>query len=468
MSARIIALITAALCACTPAPAPSPTPDAGAARWHTEGQAIYDPEGRERILYGINATNEVKYAPYTSWAGDAEYRRLQTWGFSAVRLLTSWAAIMPRRGEIDERYLAMFDQRVAWARAHNLLVVIDMHQDVYGEGFGDNGAPRWACDEALYSAHVIKEPWWINYLSPQVLECFHRFWTDPDLQDQFAAAAVAVASRYVDTPNVIGVDLINEPMWGSDSKTIVAFHRDQLQPFYERVMDRLEAAAPQRFLYFVEPATITQLGMDPEFRRFTRPNVVYEPHYYYSGVHDHHAYDPADKGFIANVFGFYQSTAVRLRTPWVLGEWGGFTDSTNFDVHLRDVLGLLEGFHAGAWYYDLSRETNGFAPLNDDGSEKPAVLNILSRVYPKATGGTLVDYSFDDVQHVFRMTLETRDGVTAPTVLALPARHYPNGFVVESSDEAGRWAFDYAPELAELSFTIDRDVKRHTVTVKPK
>jgi len=70
------------------------------------------------------------------------------WELNAVRFLVLWAAVEPERGVYDDAYLDQVAERMAWARQAGLVVVLDLHQDVHGEGFGGDGAPRWTCDKA--------------------------------------------------------------------------------------------------------------------------------------------------------------------------------------------------------------------------------------------------------------------------------------------------------------------------------
>lgn len=468
MTLRLLVFASLLLGACSLSREPSPPEVVAPVRpggWRTVGNRILDAENRERLLHGFNVSNDSKRPPYLGWAQEADYARLQSWGVSVVRLLVSWAAVMPAPGVIDEVYLAAHDQRVAWAARHGLAVIIDLHQDVFGVGFHDNGAPRWACDEALYAAHVPRQPWYLNYLSPPVQECFRRLWTEAALQDRFAEAALAFATRHWRSPNVIGFDLFNEPFWGSDNPSMDDFHRLQLQPFYERVMGRIEAAAPG-YLFFVEPATVSQWGIEPAFVPFARGNVVYAPHFYHVQTHDNHAYD-GDATPITRVMDQYQATALRLGVPLWLGEWGGHVDSVRFDDFLRDVLGALQGHGAGFAYYDFSLNDGDFTPLRADGSEKPGFLDVFARVHPKATAGHLVSYAFDDRSRVFTMTYESRPDAVGSTVLALPARQYPDGFTVESSDPSGRWSFEQDVAASELRLRHDPAAASHVVTVRP-
>ncbi len=436
--------------------------------WHTDGQRIIDPDCRQRILRGMNISNDAKWPPeYDSWAVEEDYARLQEWGFSAARMMISWAAIMPERGVIDEEYLARVDQRVAWAGDHDIAVILDMHQDVYGEGFisgGGNGAPTWSCDQALYDAFEPTSPWYMNYLHESVRACYDQLWRSDELLDLYTEAFVALAARYADEPAVIGYDLFNEPYWGNTE--IDEFHRDDLQRWYEHLMDALDAVAPGR-LYFVEPCSTVQLGLQPAFAPFDGDRVVYAPHYYHTGVHDDHVWD-ADPEPVEEILATFQETAEDLGIPWWMGEWGGYTDSVNFDAYLRTLEGIYERDRVGAAYYDYSADDGGFSPLNTDHSEKEHVVDVLARVYPRAVSGRLVQVAFDDVEGTFRMTVTSVAGLDPAAELAFPhGRHYPDGYTVACSDPAGSWEAIVDDETATLRVTFDPAREEHELTIAP-
>src|SRR6185503_4615431 len=113
--------------------------------------------------------------------------RLSTdWGMNSIRFLIIWAAIEPEKGVYDASYLDAVAERMDWARDAGLSVVLDMHQDLYGEGFQGDGAPRWTCDEAHYAAYTPTENWTLNYLDPEMIACFDQFWASSELRDHFA------------------------------------------------------------------------------------------------------------------------------------------------------------------------------------------------------------------------------------------------------------------------------------------
>src|SRR5688500_19360674 len=105
-----------------------------------------------------------------------------------------------------------------------------MHQDVWAEVFGGNGAPKWACVDNLVEPNEILSPWWKNYFTREVMASFGRFWTDTSLQDHYGRAWQAVVRRASRHANVIGYDMMNEPFpgkripWTFEAKQLSEFH----------------------------------------------------------------------------------------------------------------------------------------------------------------------------------------------------------------------------------------------------
>lgn len=146
---------------------------------------------------------------------------------NSVRLLMTWAAIEPQKGAYDTSYLQALRARLDWAQAAGLRVILDMHQDLYGEGFGGDGAPRWTCDEARYAAFKPATPWYLGNLDPNLTACDDAFYSDPDLQSHFLGAWQAVAEALHDHPAVLGFDALNEPYWGS--RSMFGYEADTLE-----------------------------------------------------------------------------------------------------------------------------------------------------------------------------------------------------------------------------------------------
>src|SRR5207247_9164568 len=135
-------------------------------------------------------------------------------GMGSVRLLTTWAAIEPQRGAYDAAYLDALRVRLDWAQAAGLRVVLDMHQDLYGEGFGGDGAPRWTCDESRYAAFTPTDPWFLGAFDANVQMCVDELYTS-DRRAAFIAAWRHVAERLAGETAIVGFDVLNEPAWGT-------------------------------------------------------------------------------------------------------------------------------------------------------------------------------------------------------------------------------------------------------------
>src|SRR5262249_52217678 len=153
-----------------------------------------------------------KNAPYLGWATEEDYRRVRRdFGMNGARFVMTWAAVEPERGRYDEAYLDGVAERMRWARDAGLAVILDMHEDIYGEGVGFDGAPRWTCDEARYQAFKPAASWYLNALDANVEACVDGLYTDGDLRARFTAMWAHVAARLAGSPAVIGFDVLNEP-----------------------------------------------------------------------------------------------------------------------------------------------------------------------------------------------------------------------------------------------------------------
>ena len=175
---------------------------------------IIDGQGGDLVLHGANISNAAKREPlHVGWHEQADYDRMIGWGMNAVRLLIFWTAVEPEEGVFDDDYLDRVEARLDWAQAAGLHVLLDMHQDIYGEKFGGDGAPVWAArDDGICFESV--SPWWLNYAAPAVMRAFYHLWVDADLQEHYRQSWMLVAERFGDHPAVLGYEIMNEPFFG--------------------------------------------------------------------------------------------------------------------------------------------------------------------------------------------------------------------------------------------------------------
>src|SRR5262249_46700222 len=158
--------------------------------------------------------------------------RMQALGFDFLRLPVNWSGLEPERGQYDASYLERIAAVVDACRRHDILVLLDFHQDAFSKEFGEDGAPRWVLDLLLGPGNYPLLGGPLDDLSarrfaPHTLEAFQRFFAnDQDVQDAFAAARAALAGGFARARAVVGYEIFNEPLvLGPDPEAaLLAFH----------------------------------------------------------------------------------------------------------------------------------------------------------------------------------------------------------------------------------------------------
>lgn len=188
-----------------------------------DGDRIVDTAGRAVLLHGMNCGEKSSQRRHESWHGPEDFHNMRRWGMNCLRLLVHWSAVEPEPGVYDEDYLQRLDQRIQWARAAGIYVILDMHQDLFSEAIpGGNGAPAWAVITDGMPDYRMGGVWSAAYVSsPMLHAAIDNFWKNtpgPDgvgIQDRYAMAWAHLARRYAAEEAVIGFDLMNEPFPGS-------------------------------------------------------------------------------------------------------------------------------------------------------------------------------------------------------------------------------------------------------------
>jgi len=408
-------------------------------RIHLAGGRIRDASGRALVLRGANDSNDAKDpgTGFLGWTTRDDMDKLRAWGFDSVRLLTFWEAIEPTEGQLDDAYLDALEDRVNRATDAGLMVILDMHQDLWGRGFGGDGGAEWTCDAKLYDSFEPTDPWGLGYLSDQVWTCFDRFWASDDLQDHYVDAWAAVAERVADNPMVIGFDLMNEP-WPAYGDAD-AFMAGPLQALYGRVAQSLTEVAPGK-LIFIEPITLTQYGvLTPGFTPTDGMELVYGPHYYDPAVHEGQPYD-GDPSRLDAAFDAYDDHASTLKSTWWLGEYGGGYGDSGIADYLSDIDARLaaRGVGSAIWTYDKG---GGFAILDDKGLMRADVAQALLHPRVAVYGGDPGGESWDADTQTLTFTVLTLQGVPTDSELwigdADPAALVVEGGSLAQGNQAG-------------------------------
>ncbi len=347
-------LLTGAPAAPSPQPVTPVAASGGLERLHLLPAAgedalpvIGDVTGRQVILRGVNVNQLIDYhlrdaaIPATAPLTDADFADIAALGFNVVRLGMSWSRLEPRRGEFDQAYLQQIRAAVASAKAHGVYVVLDMHQDAWGNALarpgeqcgggtspttGWDGAPAWATitDGTLHCQFLARD------LAPAVATAYSSFYTDRDgIQTELVRAWAFVAQAFAGEPAVAGYDLLNEPGIGANPPISSGL---LLGRYYDAAITAIRDAerAGQGFphLVFFEPSVLwSGLAFDvtppPGFTDDRQ--LVFAPHPYSESI-------SMDQGFGLTIATIERNLTVSSRAAAAYGaalwpgEWGWFGD----------------------------------------------------------------------------------------------------------------------------------------------
>ncbi len=410
--------------------------------YRVEDGRIVDRLGRTLILRGIN----VASGDLVKWAGDPPdveehvFRHVADSGFNAVRFVINWDRIEPRENEFQQDYLDIVERQVRKAAAEGLYVVLDMHQDMYGVGFGLNGAPAWTCDPANYDAFQPIEPWFFNYYSGPVSACFDHFWKTHEVHAHQQESARRVAERVADVDLVVGFDPHNEPFPGTIDPD--EFDAQYLYPFYEEFAATVGSALPGR-LYFIEPAVTFSASLSCLMPGpITAFQAVFAPHYYNTTVEMQKSWD-GDGGANETAVQTAQDVAGGLHAALAYGEMGGARETTNLGDYLVDLFEELDARRAGSFLWIYSRGTSGFGMIEEATGEWTSHSWSYLRPAPTRVGGVPTAYSWTPATGT--MVLEWQDAGTQPTEVMLPKWIRDAGYAC---------TLDGAPATPELDATF--------------
>jgi aryl-phospho-beta-D-glucosidase BglC (GH1 family) len=348
---------------------------------HAVGRNLVDGQGRRVLLEGIAFGNRVWLDPAVpeSLHSEADYRRIRALGMNSVRFYLNHRWFEGRtQGTWDERGFAWLARNVAWARANEIGLVLNVH--VPPGGFQSNGGGR-------------------------------ALWTDERNQRRFVALWREIARRFADEPAVIGYDLLNEPVvtesiaqWERLARRTVAAIRE-VDRRHLLVVERVNAIYPGGFL---RRPRATDWAPDRNgafnFFRVDDGNVMYEFHYYQpiAFTHQGATWIPMDVPTAASYPGSFVDwdgvartfdrayhermlsrlleVQAQLDAPMYLGELGviraGFESGKNGAGWVRDVLQLTLGAGIGVSYHSYESKDDLFGV-----SENEAAWSALAAAY---------------------------------------------------------------------------------------
>ncbi len=435
----------------------------------TDGRVyIADDDGRARQFHGFNIKTDDPAAVTDDLLAAAAER-----GLDHLRLSVYWDALEPTEGNFDEAYLDEVVAALDRAEDHGILVIVDMHQDVFGPAFGSRGIPAWATrtDGLPFVAQPV---WLLNYLQPAVQAAWEHLYEDADLRGYQIRVWTHVVERVADHPALLGYDLLNEPFGkvreGENLFAAAArVEREQLTPMYQRLTDAISAVDPDHWV-FIEPPNLASLGIATSLGRVTGPKVAVYPHMYDASI-ETATYTPDgvvqyDPTFFSKWQGAISTYVAANPMPLMVGEWGvALPEEPGMDQFVRDSLATLDRTGSG-WSVFNWCKGGGYCPLDAAGNDRAGIGQIF-QPYARAISGAPTASTWDPDTR--ELTVQFADNAaTGPTEIFVPgSRSYPDGWVVEVSDPTGTWTSSFDDTTGVLSVTVTDSGTAHAICVKP-
>ncbi len=353
-------------------------PSAGSAvvrPWVTSsGTRFVNQSGSTVLLRGVDVQLSGDQAMVT---------RVRAMHANLVRIVLPWSVVetAPPSGGVH-RYsptaLATLDHQVALYAAAHVNVIIDLHQWHWSSFFQPlaNGIPAWfysVTEAGRFSPH-------------DQLGATAAWWTDPVARQSYTAFATMIAGRYASRPNVVGVEIMNEPMVGLLGNTHAA---TQAVIAWEAVVRAAIARAAPAQTVFVMLRSGGDLGLlHADFAAFgSRAHLAIDLHSYLNGLWgtsvtaDDEAWRPSWAATHNQTSAIYHGTATnqaaalnlpltranQLGVPLLVGEWGVKAADTGGTTYQSQMLALFRE-HGLSWARWGMWTSGDYRLLNTDGT----------------------------------------------------------------------------------------------------
>jgi hypothetical protein len=275
-------------------PTVTPAPATGTLPWiKSDGRSRFvDSTGTLLYLRGfVTITNntDMSYQDYSL----ADYQQMKRLGANAQSVRMALGSIgFTNGGQADPAYLARLSSMVNLAKQAGLYTVFKL--TVY--------------DVPAFTGRSSDSTWtglWENSdnLQTFVARCWQNVW-----------------KLFLNEPAVIGYDLFNEPQMGTLQVSDPTFVRQYLNPFYQYLIDQLQAMDPNHIGIFQPPFVATNQTYLRYAATVNRRNVAFGPHYYpnYHNYLGNNDYSLTDYDALLQQ---YLDDAANNQAPILMGEY---------------------------------------------------------------------------------------------------------------------------------------------------
>ncbi|MBS1848970.1 MAG: cellulase family glycosylhydrolase [Actinobacteria bacterium] len=437
----------------------------------TDGRVyMADVNGRALQFHGFNDKTDDPSGSLTDGLLAAAAER----GLDHVRLSIYWQYLEPTEGNFDEAYLDDVVTAIRRAAQHGIRVVLDMHQDVYGQAFGSTGAPTWAT-ETDGLPFTPQPSWLLDYLQPGVQRAFNNLYEKPNLRQAQIDVWVHVVQRVKNEPGVLGYDLMNEPFGeiqpGENLITAAArVEREQITPMYQRLTDAISAVDPAHWI-FIEPPNLASLGIATSMGAVHGPKVAFYPHMYDTSL-ESSTYDPSSPQYTYDPQ-FFTKWATAITTyvatnpmPMLVGEWGiAKPEANSMGSFVRQTLATLDATTSG-WSQFMFCFGSNYCPVDASGHDRPNIGQMFEP-YARAIAGAPTASTFDFTTRELKVVYRDNSSRGTTDIFVPESRSYPSGFqvFVDGASSTNPNGFDASTGV--LSVTVPKSGGSHAICVVP-
>ncbi|CAK0783442.1 hypothetical protein CVIRNUC_006641 [Coccomyxa viridis] len=388
--------------------------------FRTKGTQFVDDVGRVVVLRGLNLPIEAKLPDFEPLKNNTPLHVMPLYGANIARVLFTWEAFEPERGNYSMQYLDYYMGVVEALYKQGVYTMVDMHQDFYSrwlnKGCGE-GFPRWAVlvnpllekpptNGALCTAWILQGPFdvstWLNW--------YMFYQGQQGVRGRFLDMWEYLAEKFADNPGIVGYDMLNEP-FGDDAL--------QLSPLFEDVAARIRKHDKKAIL-FVEPQIYAGAGGDIGLKQPTFDNYALAAHYY----------GQTRKKFVVYPFDGVIKRWKKLTDGWnaplYFGEFGANNDPNPDNVdfqapnYIDMVYNLLDQYLLGGTQWGWT--ANWSSELKDGWNRENFSItdvrrnmrsNYAIRPFPRATAGIPGNFSINSKYRVLNYAWEVTPAAAA-------------------------------------------------------
>lgn len=456
----------------------------------SDGNRVFvDEFGRQRIFHGTNVVTKGPpwhpsrdtFNEQTSMVAE-DFEMMRSAGLNLIRLNVAWPGVEPARGQYNQTYLKVMKDLAAEAATYGIYTMAEMHEDVFSERFCGEGVPGWAAEpdsakpfpQPLLLPRPEKDPtslygfptyhyclwfgqltWPLANQAAALNSAVERLYENYDgLLDAWGGYWVKIAETFKDAPELLGLELINEPnaLNGSDPNFGDGKH---LQPTYDVLAKRIRKVAPDLTIMFAgtpgdrtgkpetdsKPQGFTHAPGGKEYA--DRSALAF--HWYgevsatnNSGYVAQRLADARQLG-VAAIMSESGGAALTAGIPhldaagisWAHWEWKDFCrESDASKAHhgpsqSADWGACKTGYGGGpfpASLWPVSPGNTTFMQLKD-----------LAGTYAAAIAGNFTTQAFDAGSGKYTLSFDVDANIDAPTLVLASSLVYPKGFDVQVS-----------------------------------